>query len=36
MFIEIVIISIRAKKFDEMTVTFHPINPRTPIMIEAE
>ena len=32
MFIAIVRINIKAIKFDEMTVTFHPTNPRKPII----
>ena len=35
-FIAILSISIRAIKFEEITVTFHPINPKDPIMIITE
>ena len=35
-FIAIVRMSIRAIKFDEITVTFHPSNPRSPIIINTE
>ena len=36
MFIAIFNISIKAIKFDEMTVTFHPINPNKPIITITE
>ena len=36
MFIAIVKINIKAIKFDEITVTFHPINPNNPTIITTE
>ena len=36
MFIAIVKISIRAIKFEEITVTFHPTNPSSPTIIKTE
>ena len=36
MFIAIVKISIKAIKFDDITVTFHPTKPKKPIIIKTE
>ena len=36
MFIAIVKISIRAIKFEDITVTFHPTNPSKPTIMETE